>query len=226
LNEHLKTNQTLPNYNSLSLLNKVSLNDDSSLFANQTQQKTVDVGNKTIKNVVFKQNQLTENNLAADSSNINDEKNNTNLDKEIEKSNQYIKNLISSIKMDVRNEKAAATPVAQIVSATAALPPSYRTINENKNNGLNTDNFGRMASITANNEQMNLLQEYERELKRQDLNTMDFSLTSSLNFEEKDRPDKTQTIGSLLVNGAQIFDEKPKASSTIKLSNELANDVK
>ncbi len=222
----MKTNQTLPNYNSLSLLNKVSLNDDSSLFANQTQQKTVDVGNKTIKNVVFKQNQLTENNLAADSSNINDEKNNTNLDKEIEKSNQYIKNLISSIKMDVRNEKAAATPVAQIVSATAALPPSYRTINENKNNGLNTDNFGRMASITANNEQMNLLQEYERELKRQDLNTMDFSLTSSLNFEEKDRPDKTQTIGSLLVNGAQIFDEKPKASSTIKLSNELANDVK
>jgi hypothetical protein len=122
---------------------------------------------------------------------------------EREKSNEFIRQLISSIKMETRKELADEKE-AEFMNELA------RTGGDNNNEDRNGPDNMRLT-MTANNDNK-LIQEYEKVLNRQDLNTVDFSMTGSMNFDEKMRMSTVMPVGS------QIFDEKPKASSTANAS--------
>lgn len=109
-------------------------------------------------------------------------------DADIERSNEFIKNLIMSIKSEDRNDLEA-------------------------NNNL-------MTNAIDNK----LVQEYEKELKRQELNTVDFSFTAnSINFDEKPKDtNKLNSFSTTQIN-SQNFNEKPKANSTA-MGTEQLND--
>jgi hypothetical protein len=121
---------------------------------------------------------------------------------EREKSNEFIKQLISSIKLETRKEAAEEQNIEE---------EEYNK-NDQNDNKYGVDNLLRNTMTTLANNDNKLIQEYEKELKRQELNTVDFSMTSTMNFDERMR------MSSVMPVGSQIFDEKPKASSTANAS--------
>ena len=182
--------------------NNIENQGDISLKRVVNLSETIDGANNTIKSLIFgpsslqmqrsgkKEDPNSRSPTKERFDSISDDYNKI-LEAEKEKSNEFIKNLITSIRNETRNELAAAS--------------NNQLMHNSEQNNLK-------YTASSANVDNKLLQEYEKELKRQDLNTAEFSLTGSMNFEEREKL-KMNTLSTMQIN-SQNFDEKPRAQST------------
>jgi hypothetical protein len=95
--------------------------------------------------------------------------------------NDYIKKLISSVNFggeDLLAQKSTPTNTAPPATSNRTIKVGGEQFNQT--NPLNLNQSG----IQLANNENNLIEEYEQELKRRDTNMLEFNATSSLNFNQ------------------------------------------